>query len=217
MPRERAEILVHPDGRIDVVIGTLSSGQGHETSFSQLVTELARRSRSKLSASSPMIPTSSRSEAARTPPARCGSPASSSAAPPTRSSLKAKRIAAHIARSGRARHPLRRRAVRQSRHRPSDRPVRGGGGRANAGTDLPDDLRGPLKAECDETVRMCAFPFGCHVCEVEIDAETGAVEIVKYTAVDDVGRAVNPLIVHGQSHGGIAQGVGQALARAMRV
>jgi aerobic carbon-monoxide dehydrogenase large subunit len=58
---------------------------------------------------------------------------------------------------------------------------------------------------------VCAFPFGCHVCEVEIDAETGAVEIVKYVAVDDVGRAVNPLIVHGQTHGGIAQGAGQAL------
>jgi len=60
-------------------------------------------------------------------------------------------------------------------------------------------------------MRVCAFPFGCHVCEVEIDAETGAAEIVKYVAVDDVGRAVNPLIVHGQTHGGIAQGVGQAL------
>src|ERR1700737_3080447 len=74
--------------------------------------------------------------------------------------------------------------------------------------DLPDDLRGPLKAECDETIRVCAFPFGCHVCEVEIDAETGAVELVKYVAVDDVGRAVNPLIVRGQTHGGITQGVG---------
>jgi carbon-monoxide dehydrogenase large subunit len=72
-------------------------------------------------------------------------------------------------------------------------------------------LRGPLKAECDETVRKCAFPFGCHVCEVEIDAETGAVDLVNYVAVDDVGRAVNPLILHGQAHGGIAQGVGQAL------
>ena len=49
------------------------------------------------------------------------------------------------------------------------------------------------------------------MCEVEVDAETGAVEIVGYVAVDDVGRAINPLIVHGQTHGGIAQGVGQAL------
>jgi carbon-monoxide dehydrogenase large subunit len=49
------------------------------------------------------------------------------------------------------------------------------------------------------------------VCEVEVDPETGAVEIVRYTTVDDVGRAVNPLILHGQTHGGIAAGVGQAL------
>ncbi len=55
------------------------------------------------------------------------------------------------------------------------------------------------------------FPNGCHVCEVEIDAETGAVEIVRYTAVDDVGHMINPLLVDGQLHGGIAQGVGQAL------
>src|SRR5262249_44619098 len=82
---------------------------------------------------------------------------------------------------------------------------------AAEGDTLPAELRGPLKAECDETVRVGSFPFGCAVCEVEIDPETGAVAIVGYTAVDDVGRAVNPLIVHGQTHGGIAQGVGQAL------
>jgi carbon-monoxide dehydrogenase large subunit len=55
------------------------------------------------------------------------------------------------------------------------------------------------------------FPFGCHVCEVEIDPDTGHVDIVRYTAVDDVGRIVNPMIVEGQVHGGIAHGVGQAL------
>jgi carbon-monoxide dehydrogenase large subunit len=55
------------------------------------------------------------------------------------------------------------------------------------------------------------FPNGCHVCEVEADPETGAVRLVRYAAVDDVGRAVNPLIVEGQTHGGIVQGLGQAL------
>ena len=55
------------------------------------------------------------------------------------------------------------------------------------------------------------FPNGCHVCEVEIDAATGALAIVRYTAVEDVGRMINPLLVAGQVHGGIAQGVGQAL------
>jgi carbon-monoxide dehydrogenase large subunit len=82
---------------------------------------------------------------------------------------------------------------------------------ATTRADVPEDLRGPLGAECDETHRVCAFPFGCHVCEVEVDPETGVVELVRYAAVDDVGRAINPLILHGQTHGAIAQGVGQAL------
>jgi aerobic carbon-monoxide dehydrogenase large subunit len=55
------------------------------------------------------------------------------------------------------------------------------------------------------------FPNGCAVCEVEVDPDTGHVEIARYAAVDDVGRCINPLIVHGQTHGGIAQGVGQAM------
>jgi carbon-monoxide dehydrogenase large subunit len=77
--------------------------------------------------------------------------------------------------------------------------------------DLPDDLRGALAADCDDFIRIPAFPFGSHVCEVEIDPDTGFVEIVRHTAVDDVGRAINPLILHGQTHGAIVQGVGQAL------
>jgi carbon-monoxide dehydrogenase large subunit len=55
------------------------------------------------------------------------------------------------------------------------------------------------------------FPNGCAVCEVEIDPDTGGLELTRYAAVDDVGRCINPMIVHGQTHGGIAQGVGQAL------
>jgi carbon-monoxide dehydrogenase large subunit len=55
------------------------------------------------------------------------------------------------------------------------------------------------------------FPGGCHVCEVEIDPETGVTSIVNFTAVDDVGRVVNPMIVEGQVQGGVAQGIGQAL------
>ena len=58
---------------------------------------------------------------------------------------------------------------------------------------------------------MPAYPTGCAVCELEIDPETGAIEITRYTSVDDVGQPINPLIVHGQVHGGIAQGLGQAL------
>jgi carbon-monoxide dehydrogenase large subunit len=78
-------------------------------------------------------------------------------------------------------------------------------------TTLPDALRGPLAAAYDEIITEPSFPYGTHVCEVEVDPETGVVRVVNYIAVDDVGRAINPLVVHGQVHGGIAQGFGQAM------
>jgi aerobic carbon-monoxide dehydrogenase large subunit len=72
--------------------------------------------------------------------------------------------------------------------------------------------RAPLSAEAAFSGRMPAHPTGAAVCELEIDPETGALEIVRYTCVDDVGQPINPLIVEGQVHGGIVQGLGQALA-----
>lgn len=76
---------------------------------------------------------------------------------------------------------------------------------------LPEDLRGGLEGIGDITNRAGGYPYGAHVCEVEVDAETGFVRIVNWAGVDDVGVAVNPLILHGQAHGAIAQGFGQAL------
>jgi carbon-monoxide dehydrogenase large subunit len=78
-------------------------------------------------------------------------------------------------------------------------------------SDAPADCRVPLDGLSDETMPVPSFPYGTAVCEVEIDVETGVVEVARYTTVDDCGRAVNPMILHGQTHGGIAQGVGQAL------
>jgi carbon-monoxide dehydrogenase large subunit len=77
--------------------------------------------------------------------------------------------------------------------------------------DLDDALRGPLAAQSDVSFTDAGYPYGCATCEVEVDPSTGAVEIVRYCATDDVGRAINPMILHGQTHGGIAQGVGQAM------
>lgn len=93
-----------------------------------------------------------------------------------------------------------------------------------AGTDLGIDL-GALVAKqpgrrlaiaTTQKVGGPSWPNGCHVCEVEIDPETGETKIVRYTTVDDVGRVVNPMIVAGQVHGGLAQAVGQALFEAVR-
>src|SRR5262249_43480303 len=77
--------------------------------------------------------------------------------------------------------------------------------------DLPGELAGPLAAESDETVTVGGCPYGSHVCEGGGGLGMGAGEIGGYAAVDDVGRAVNPRILHGQTHGAIAQGIGQAL------
>jgi carbon-monoxide dehydrogenase large subunit len=77
---------------------------------------------------------------------------------------------------------------------------------------LPADLRAPLTSEARFTGRIPAYPTGAAVCEVEIDPETGAVALTRYASVDDCGQPINPLILHGQVHGGIVQGAGQALS-----
>jgi carbon-monoxide dehydrogenase large subunit len=79
------------------------------------------------------------------------------------------------------------------------------------GADLPADLTGRLTATSDMTRMLPTFPNGCHVCEVEIDPETGAVTIIRHVGIDDVGRVINPMLVDGQTHGAIVQGLGQAL------
>jgi carbon-monoxide dehydrogenase large subunit len=92
-----------------------------------------------------------------------------------------------------------------------------------AGTDLGIDLGALAAKQPDRRLAVAttqkvggpSWPNGCHICEVEIDPDTGAAQIVRYTTVDDVGRVVNPLIVAGQVHGGLAQAVGQALLEAV--
>ena len=76
---------------------------------------------------------------------------------------------------------------------------------------LAPELRAPLASEARFTGRIPAYPTGAAVCEVEIDPETGAVALKRYSSVDDCGQPINPLILHGQVHGGIVQGAGQAL------
>ncbi|MCY4526679.1 MAG: molybdopterin-dependent oxidoreductase [Anaerolineaceae bacterium] len=82
---------------------------------------------------------------------------------------------------------------------------------AAGGWDLPGDMEPFLDETAYSDPPDCPYPFGTHICIVEVDAETGNVEIKRYIAVDDVGKVINPMIVDGQVHGGIAQGVAQAL------
>src|SRR6516162_8493443 len=209
VPRERAEITVLPAGRVELVMGTMASGQGHETSFAQLVTEWLG------------VPFDSIDYVAHdTARVAAGGGSHSGRSMKLAATIvgqatddiiaKGRKIAGHLLEAGEADIEF---AEGRYRIAGTDREL-GLFEVANAAakrSGLPAELQGPLAAVSDQTLPVASFPYGTQICEVEVDPETGAVEIVGYTAVDDVGRAVNPMIVHGQTHGGIAQGVGQAL------
>ncbi len=208
-PREWSKVHVKPEGCVEVSIGTLSSGQGHETSFAQCVAEwlgVEFEEIKLIQGDTDIVPVGGGSHSARS--MRMGGIVMGKASEAV--IQKAARIAAHVLETDAADVAF---ADGRFTVRGTDRSIglfevaRA----AEERNDLPDDLRGPLAAESDEMIRGAGFPFGCAVCEVEIDPDTGHVAIVRYTAIDDVGRAVNPLILHGQTHGGIVQGVGQAL------
>jgi carbon-monoxide dehydrogenase large subunit len=208
VPRERADMTLHPDGSVDVVVGTVSTGQGHETSFAQLVTEwlgVPFESVRILTGDTELVKFGGGTHSGRG--LRLASIVIWGAS--QQIVEKGKRVAALMLECEPGAVEFREGAF-----------VRPGGrivllaDVARAATELPDladELRGPLKGTADETVTVAQFPYGCQVVEVEIDPDLGTLDIVRYTAVDDVGRAVNPAIIHGQVHGGIAQGVGQAL------
>ena len=84
-------------------------------------------------------------------------------------------------------------------------------GKLRSGIKLPDGLPRSLDVSLVHDTSPSAFPNGCHVCEVEIDPETGVTSVVKYSMVNDFGTLLNPMMVEGQAHGGVVQGIGQAL------
>jgi carbon-monoxide dehydrogenase large subunit len=214
VPRERAEITVQPEGVVEVVIGTVSSGQGHETSFAQLVGEwlgVPIDSVQLVTGDTDRVSVGGGSHSGRA--LRLGSIVMLRASDEI--IAKGLRIASHVLEVGEADLEF---AGGRFTVKGTDRSIEIFAVAAAAQTrnDLPDDLRGKLDAISDEVMPLAAFPYGCHVCEVEIDPETGVVQIARYSAVDDVGRAVNPMIVHGQVQGGITHGIGQALLEQIR-
>ena len=201
-PVERAEVAVRPGGGVDVTIGTLSSGQGHETAFAQCVADwlgVPFDSVRLLTGDTDVVPEGGGSHSARS--MRMAGIVMGRAS--ELAIEKGKPIAADMLEA----------AIEDV--------VFEAGRFAIQGTDRSVTLfevaeaaeaRGEtLSAEHTEKMSVPGFPYGAQVCEVEIDPETGAVEVMRYAAVDDVGRAVNPMILHGQAHGGIVQGAGQAL------
>ena len=208
-PRERADITVHPQGRVDVVVGTLSSGQSHETTFAQCVTEWLGVPFDDVhifESDTDIVKEGGGSHSARS--MRLAGIVMGKASDAVIE--KGRKIAAHMLETAEDDIAF---ASGRFTVKGTDRTV-GLFDVARAAADdksLPEDLQGPLAATCDETIRQLGFPYGAHVCEVEIDPQTGALAVVRYTAVDDVGRAINPMVVDGQTHGGAAQGIGQAL------
>jgi aerobic carbon-monoxide dehydrogenase large subunit len=207
--RERTEMTVHPDGVVDVVIGTSSQGQGHETSFAQLVNEwldVPIENVRFLTHDSDLLMFGGGAHSGR------GMRLASQIMWKATNEIiaKGKRVAALLLQSKPESIAF---AAGRFTVADADQAI-GLFEIAEATlrrTDLPQELRGPLAAVCDEVIPEAAYPFGSHVCEVEIDPDLGTLELIRYSAVDDVGRAVNPMIIDGQTHGGIVQGVGQAL------
>ena len=208
VPQEFAEVRVLPTGVVEVPMGSQSQGQGHETVFAQVVAErlgVPFETVSIVQGDTDRVARGVGTFASRSM-VRGGSAAveASDAVVAT-----GKPMAAHLLEAATADIEYRDGAFRVVG---TDRSI---GlfevARAATGGKLPAVLGTTLGAATWHENPAFAFANGCEVCELEVDPETGAVTIVAWTMVDDSGRSVNPMIVHGQQHGSVAQGIGQAL------
>ncbi|HJU18239.1 MAG TPA: xanthine dehydrogenase family protein molybdopterin-binding subunit [Stellaceae bacterium] len=207
-PRERAEITIDPCGIVELVLGTMSAGQGHETSFAQVLGEWLG-----------VEPDQVRLVTGDTDRVTAGGGSASARSMRLGSWVVAK-AADEIVEKGRRIAGVLLEAAEEDIEFTRQRFVVKGTDRsiglfeaaaAAFGDRVPSELRGALIGISDETMSIPSYAYTCAVCEVEVDPETGVVDVVRYASIDDCGRAVNPMLIHGQSHGGIAQGIGQAL------
>ena len=208
VPQEFAEVRVLPEGIVEVPVGSNSQGQGHETVFAQVVAD-----RLGVPFEAVRIVAGDTDRVAK----GVGTFASRSMVKAGGAAVEASdavvavgtTMAAHLLEAAATDIEYREGAFRVVG---TDRAI---GifevARAAAAGKLPVALGTTLGAARMHENPAFAFANGCEVCELEVDPETGAVEIVALTMVDDSGRSVNPMIVHGQMHGAVAQGIGQAL------
>jgi carbon-monoxide dehydrogenase large subunit len=207
-PKERADISVHGEGTVTVVIGTQPSGQGHETSFSQVVADRLGVPFSAVRiviGDTDVVKAGGGSHSGRS--MRHAGTVMSMASNDL--IAKGKRIAAVLwnVPADTVMWEDHRFTLPGTNHALNVFDL----AREAAKASLPDDLADGLAVSRENEMHDPVFPNGCAICEVEVDPETGRVDLVRYTSIDDVGRCINPLIVHGQTHGGVAQGVGQAM------
>ncbi|TMJ33038.1 MAG: xanthine dehydrogenase family protein molybdopterin-binding subunit [Alphaproteobacteria bacterium] len=207
---ESAEVRVNPTGSVEVLTGSHSHGQGHETTFAQLVSErlgIAIDNVSIVHGDTDIVQFGMGTYGSRS--GAVGMSAIVKAL--DKVEAKAKKVASHLLEAAEGDIVFKDGKFTVAG---TDRSVPWGDVALNAYTAHKfsgQELEPGLKETSFYDPTNFTFPAGCHVCEVEIDPDTGETEIVNWTAVDDFGVLVNPMIVEGQVHGGITQGVGQAL------
>ncbi len=198
---EPAHVELNGDGTVTLKIGTQSNGQGHATAYAQFVAEKLNLAMEKI-----------RVRQGDTDELKAGGGTGGSRSIPL-GGVSAARAGEDLA------EKIRKIAADELEASAADIELADGEARI-VGTDRsigfaaiakaakrPEDLRGFGEFVQDE----CTYPNGTHICEVEIDPETGATQVVRYTIVDDFGVTVNPMLLAGQVHGGVVQGIGQAL------
>ncbi len=207
---ESAEVRVNPTGSVEVLTGSHSHGQGHETTFAQLVSErlgIAIDNVSIVHGDTDIVQFGMGTYGSRS--GAVGMSAIVKAL--DKVEAKAKKVASHLLEAAEGDIVFKDGKFTVAG---TDRSVPWGDVALNAYTAHKfsgQELEPGLKETSFYDPTNFTFPAGCHICEVEIDPDTGETEIVNWTAVDDFGVLVNPMIVEGQVHGGITQGVGQAL------
>jgi carbon-monoxide dehydrogenase large subunit len=207
-PKEQARITVRPDGVIDVVIGTQPAGQGHQTSFAQVVADLIcvpSEAIQIITGDTDVVKAGGGTHSGRS--MRHAATVFSVAA--VQLIDRGKRLAAFV-------FDTQLDQIDFNDGRFSARGTNGSFDFLELAEELtkhtlPDDLKSGLAVVTDNEMHDPVFPNGCAICEIEVDPDTGGVKLTRYASVDDVGRCINPLIVDGQTHGAIAQGIGQAL------
>ena len=207
---EAGTIRVNPTGSVTVLTGSHSHGQGHETTFAQLVTEALGvdfDSVEVVHGDTGKIPFGMGTYGSRS--LSVGGMAIVNALEKIRT--KARKIAAHLLEASEEDVVFENGKLTVTG---TDRSVTFGDVALSAYVphNYPLDVLEPgLEETAFYDPKNFTFPSGCHICEVEVDPETGVVEVVRFAAADDFGRIVNPMIVEGQVQGGVTQGIGQAL------
>jgi aerobic carbon-monoxide dehydrogenase large subunit len=206
---ERMELRFDPSGEMTIVAGTLSHGQGHETSYAQMVADWLGVAEDKIhlaQADTDEVAIGRGTYASRS--MMIGGSALRAAADEVIE--RGKRFAAHFMEADAADIAFADGAFTIAG---TDRsmPIAQVAQMSFIPVGLPSELGVGLQGAGAFSSDVPSFPNGCHICELEIDPQTGAVELDRYTVVDDVGTVINPLLAKGQIHGGVAQGAGQAL------